>query len=87
MTTTDRDEPRRISDLRGKLTPGALLRNTVGAELIVLGLHSRGGPFSSPLGTIYDVKHPADDVFPAITRLATREGLEQAGYDVIGGER
>lgn len=78
----DRDEPQSISDLKGKLTSGVRLRNTQGAELVVLGLHYRAGSISNPLGTIYEVEHPADELFPPITRLATREGLEQAGYDV-----
>ncbi len=78
MTTTD---------LKDKLQPGVRLTNAAGAELVVLGLHYRAGSVSNPLGTIYEVEHPADELFPPITRLATREGLEQAGYDVHGGVR
>lgn len=83
---TDATKINETADLMGKLNPDTRLRNKLGAELIVIGLHMpnpRGG-ITSPLGTIYEVEHPAEGrIFPPVARLATREGLEQAGYDVI----
>lgn len=64
------------------LAPGDRIRNQVGAELLVLGLHGVGR-IGSPIGRIYEVRR--DDRFMPLffEMLATPDGLEQAGYEVI----
>ncbi|WP_116051897.1 hypothetical protein [Amycolatopsis palatopharyngis] len=70
-----------MSNLKSEtLGPGTLLRNKMDVELKVVGMM----PTGDCIGQIFKVKHHGGPWGP--TLYATREGLEQAGYEVVSDD-